>query len=132
MKLTLSWRKTPLKRSAPFSVTSTTGPINQKEQFQHPQESPPTGTPGGYFDLSMNIDTSDKPISGKLDIPPDANNLRAEEMRRYFDTIFGDGSGWLHLAIGFKPYINANGKYQFRNFAPVSFPWPDPTLNAIY
>ena len=75
---------------------------------------------------------NDKLTSGKLDTPPDADNiLRSEEMRHYFDTIYGDMSGWLHLAVGFKPYINAKGKYQFGNWVPASFHWPDPEINAF-
>jgi hypothetical protein len=84
----------------------------------------------------MNTNADSKFIDCKLEIPeipPDADHLetRTEQMRRYFDTIFRDGSGWLHLAIGCEPYINAKGKYEFHNFAAISFPWPDPTINEV-
>ncbi len=37
----------------------------------------------------------------------------------------------MHLAGGFGPFINANGKYQFRNFWSDSFYWPDPEINTF-
>jgi hypothetical protein len=68
-----------------------------------------------------------------VEVAPDSNghansNLRAEEMRRYLDTLYGDRSGVLHFAVGYEPYFNAQGAYRFGNgkWIPGAVLWPSP------
>jgi putative DNA primase/helicase len=56
---------------------------------------------------------------------------RVADLRRYLDALFGDRSGWLHLAIGYEPFVNSNGKYQFGNFKAVFFRWPNPEIDGV-
>jgi hypothetical protein len=43
----------------------------------------------------------------------------------YFDAVFGDAHGWVHVAFGVAPYRNAKGRIRFRFWEEGAFAWPD-------
>jgi hypothetical protein len=55
----------------------------------------------------------------------------AEEMRRYFDAVFRDTTGWLQIAFGFEPHINKAGKYSHRRFDTIGAHWPDEVTDDL-
>lgn len=89
-----------------------------------PEDITPRGTTTDYN--TVNYHTDDPEYT-----PPDQSGDGAKGMRRYFDAVFRHATGWLTGAIGHDPFINSNGKYKHNLFAPFSFLWPDPEIDAI-
>ena len=55
----------------------------------------------------------------------------SEDTRRYAETCFGDAEGWLCVAVGLKPYRDANGKYKHHKWDEVAFRWPQQSDEAL-
>jgi hypothetical protein len=89
-----------------------------------PEDITPRGPTSDYNTISYHTD-------GAEYTPPDQSGDGAKGMRRYFDAVFRDTTGWVTGAIGHDPFISPNGKYTHDLFAPFSFLWPDPEIDAI-
>ena len=56
---------------------------------------------------------------------------READFRLYLDTCCGDTPGWLHVGIGYGPFVNATGKYVHKKFVPGVIRWPDEASETI-
>jgi hypothetical protein len=56
---------------------------------------------------------------------------READLRFYLDTCCRDIEGWLHVGIGYRPFVNAAGKYRHAEFVPGAVRWPDEANGTI-
>jgi hypothetical protein len=57
-----------------------------------------------------------------------------EQLAAFFDTMFSDGEGYVHTAVGIDPYLDENGRYTHKDFKQLPVNWPegrDALLNAL-
>ena len=56
---------------------------------------------------------------------------READFRLYLDTCCGDTPGWLHIGVGYEPFINDKGRYDHKVFVPGAVRWPDEADDTI-
>jgi hypothetical protein len=55
-----------------------------------------------------------------------------DDLIDYLEACCDDSAlGYLHVGVGYEPYINDNGKYAHKRFEPKPFRWPDEAVKAV-
>jgi hypothetical protein len=52
-------------------------------------------------------------------------------MRLYLDTCCRDTRGWLHVGLGYEPFVNTAGTYKHKRFLGGGVRWPDEADQTI-
>ena len=56
---------------------------------------------------------------------------RESSVRLYLDTCCRDTRGWLHVGLGYEPFVNAAGTYKHKRFLGGCVRWPDEADQTI-
>ena len=56
---------------------------------------------------------------------------RESSARLYLDTCCRSTRGWLHVGLGYEPFVNAAGTYKHKRFLGGSVRWPEEADQTI-